>query len=156
MRLRALLASCRQVTTERIATDLGVSRETVRRDVVELEAAGELRRVHGGVVSVGAEPELPLDERAGERHKEKRAIARLASRLPTRGQTLFLGGASTTVSALAQELAGGTGLTIITNSIDVVTKLTAGDAGGTPRHDVLLLGGRPSAGGAATFGETTL
>ena len=46
-RIKALLATFGQVSTERIAQDLGVSRETARRDVLALEAEGRLRRVHG-------------------------------------------------------------------------------------------------------------
>ena len=44
-RIRALLATLERVSTERIMAELGVSRETVRRDLVDLEALGELRRV---------------------------------------------------------------------------------------------------------------
>lgn len=155
-RLRALLANFQQLTTERLAIDLGVSRETVRRDVLELEALGELRRVHGGVVATGPEPEPPINERLKVRLKEKRAIARAAAKLPSPGQTLFLVGGSTTVSALAEELVSLSGLTIITNSFDIALKLTAADGGGLPRHDVIMLGGRPSSGVAATYGETTI
>ena len=50
-RIRALVATLGRVATDRIAADLGVSRETVRRDLVELEARGALRRVHGGVLA---------------------------------------------------------------------------------------------------------
>jgi DeoR/GlpR family transcriptional regulator of sugar metabolism len=155
-RLRALLANFQQITTERIAIDLGVSRETVRRDVLGLEALGELRRVHGGVIATGPNPELPINERANVRLKEKRAIARAAAKLPSPGQTLFLDGGSTTVSALAEELASLSGLTIITNSFDVALKLTVADGAALPRNEVIMLGGRPSSGVAATYGETTV
>ena len=49
-RIRALLSTLQRVSTERIMADLGVSRETVRRDLLDLEALGELRRVHGGAI----------------------------------------------------------------------------------------------------------
>ena len=60
-------------------------RETVRRDLLELEALGELRRVHGGAVPVHSEP--PIAERVHTRVKYKRAIARLAASLTASGQT---------------------------------------------------------------------
>ncbi|MFP3757847.1 DeoR family transcriptional regulator, partial [Cupriavidus sp. SIMBA_020] len=44
-RIRALLSTLQRVSTERIMADLGVSRETVRRDLLDLEALGELRRL---------------------------------------------------------------------------------------------------------------
>jgi DeoR family transcriptional regulator, fructose operon transcriptional repressor len=43
-RIRALLATLGRATTDGIALGLKVSRETVRRDVLALEARGELRQ----------------------------------------------------------------------------------------------------------------
>ncbi len=149
-RIRALLAAVHRVSTDRIAGDLGVSRETVRRDIVELEARGELRRVHGGVVAVGPEPELPIAVRSQVRQKEKRAIAKAAARLVSAGQTLFLDFGST-VSALAEELASLPGLTIVTNSFDVAQTIANQN-----RSRVMLLGGRVGEGLPATFGEGTV
>ncbi|MBP2301772.1 DeoR/GlpR family DNA-binding transcription regulator [Azospirillum picis] len=149
-RIRALLASMQRATTERVASDLGVSRETVRRDFVELEARGELRRVHGGVVAVAPEPEPPIAVRSQVRLKEKRAIAKAAARLVTAGQTLFLDFGST-VSALAEELASLPGLTIVTNSFDVAQTIAQGKRG-----TATLLGGRVDEGIPATFGEGTV
>jgi len=151
-RLRALLANFQRLGTERIAVDLGVSRETVRRDVMALEALGELRRVHGGVVATGPEPEAPIGERVKVRLAEKRAMARAAAKLLQPGQTVFLD-AGSTVSALAAELASLSGLTVITNSFDVAMTLVATDA---RRHEVILLGGRPVADIGATYGEQTV
>lgn len=147
-RIRTLLASYQRVTTERIVAELGVSRETARRDVLELEAAGELRRVHGGVVATGPGAEPPMAERALVRHKEKRAIAKAAARRIPPGATLFID-AGTTVLALAEALVALEGLTIITNAFDVATQLAA-------RHQVLVLGGRPGVEIAATYGERTI
>jgi DeoR/GlpR family transcriptional regulator of sugar metabolism len=149
-RIRALLTALHRVTTDRIAADLGVSRETVRRDVVELEARGELRRVHGGVVAVGPEPEPPIAVRTQVRQKEKRAIAKAAARLVEPGQTLFLDFGST-VSALAEELATLPGLTIVTNAFGVAQTIADGK-----RSEVRLLGGRVDADIPATFGEATV
>eukprot|EP01032_Pedospumella_encystans_P035354 gene35354-39994_t len=50
LRIRSLLATFSRLSVERIMQDLAVSRETVRRDLLELEGLGELRRVHGGAV----------------------------------------------------------------------------------------------------------
>lgn len=77
-RIQALLSTLNRVSTEKIIQHLGVSRETVRRDIVKLEAAGVLRRVHGGIVATTQEPEPPLSIRNTVREKEKQAIARAA------------------------------------------------------------------------------
>ncbi len=51
------------VSAASIADELGVSQVTVRRDIVDLETAGRLTRVHGGAIAKGAPPE-PQSARA--------------------------------------------------------------------------------------------
>jgi len=149
-RIRALLSSLQQVSTDRIVGELGVSRETVRRDLLELEAMGELRRVHGGAVPVHSEP--PIAERVHTRVKYKRAIARAAAGLVSSGQTLFLDAGSTT-SVLADELAKLSGLTIITNSFDVALKV---GAAGNGANQLIMLGGAVGGPVCATAGDITI
>ena len=149
-RIRALLSSLQQVSTDRIVGELGVSRETVRRDLLELEAMGELRRVHGGAVPVHSEP--PIAERVHTRVKYKRAIARAAAGLVSSGQTLFLDAGSTT-SVLADELAKLSGLTIITNSFDVALKV---GAAGNGANQLIMLGGSVGGPVCATAGDITI
>ena len=149
-RIRALLSSLQQVSTDRIVGELGVSRETVRRDLLELEAMGELRRVHGGAVPVHSEP--PIAERVHTRVKYKRAIARAAAGLVTSGQTLFLDAGSTT-SMLADELAKLSGLTLITNSFDVALKV---GAAGNGANELIMLGGSVGGPVCATAGDITI
>ncbi|WP_412180011.1 DeoR family transcriptional regulator, partial [Variovorax paradoxus] len=71
LRIRSLLATFSRLSVERIMQDLAVSRETVRRDLLELEGLGELRRVHGGAVATGAEPEPPLAVRLVARQRDR-------------------------------------------------------------------------------------
>jgi len=151
-RIRALLATVGRATTDRIATDLRVSRETVRRDVLALEARGELRRVHGGVAAI-AEAEPPIAVRARVRLAEKTRIAQAAARLVNPGQILFLDVGST-VSVLARELATLSGLTIVTNSFDVATII--GASPGERSNRVIVLGGELGSTLPATFGSTTV
>lgn len=154
-RIRALLANFHQVTVERIAIDLEVSHETVRRDVVLLEKQGELRRFYGGVKRAEPEPELPLKERSKAHRSEKRSIARAAAKLVLPGQAIFID-AGSTVSLLAEELASLRGLTVITNSFDVALRLSAPDGQGQQRHNVHLLGGTPTVSIAANYGAATV
>lgn len=149
-KIRALLSSLQQVSTDRIVGELGVSRETVRRDLLELEAMGELRRVHGGAVPVHSEP--PITERVHTRVKHKRAIARVALGLLSSGQTIFLDAGSTT-TVFAHELAKLNGLTVITNSFDAA--MAVGASGGNT-NQVIMLGGAVSGPVSATSGEITI
>jgi len=152
-RIRALLATLERVSTERIMAELGVSRETVRRDLVDLEALGELRRVHGGVTRPA--DEAPIAERSHTHVKSKNAIARAATALVSSGQTLFID-AGTTTAILAEELAKLANLTIITNSIDVAQKMRATGEKTDASNEIILLGGSISDRAFATVGGTTI
>ncbi|WP_407065290.1 DeoR family transcriptional regulator, partial [Erwinia amylovora] len=85
-----------QVSTERIIKELGISRDTARRDIIVLQAQGLAKRVHGGLVALDATPEPPLTVRSSVMAKEKRASARTAARLLQPGQSVFLDAGSTT------------------------------------------------------------
>jgi len=154
-RIRALLSTLKRVSTERIMADLGVSRETVRRDLLDLEALGELRRVHGGAIKPA--DEAPISERAQTHVKSKKAIAKAATGVVASGQTLFID-AGTTTAALADELAKLANLTIITNSIDVAMKMRGAPdkRDDSTANEVILLGGSISDRALSTTGETTI
>ena len=152
-RIRALLSTLKRVSTERIMADLGVSRETVRRDLLDLEALGELRRVHGGAIKPAEE--APIAERAQTRVKSKTAIAKAATGLIASGQTLFID-AGTTTAALADELAKLANLTVITNSIDVALKMRGAPEQRAQPNEVILLGGALSERTLSTAGGTTV
>ncbi|SDV47347.1 DeoR/GlpR family DNA-binding transcription regulator [Chitinasiproducens palmae] len=154
-RITALLASLQQVSTERVAQDLGVSRETVRRDVLQLEAQGSLRRVHGGIVALTeSHPEPPLAVRRTARAAEKRAIARAALRLVEPGQTLFIDAGSTT-ALLAEALAVVHGLRVLTNGVELARRLND-QAARRVGIETILLGGRLDDDGIATYGDITV
>jgi hypothetical protein len=145
-RIRALLALEQRISTDRLVKELQVSRETVRRDVAALEAQGQLRRTHGGIVRQSA-TEAP-DCRTGtaqcpfQRGHCPRGIGRLCA-----GQTVFID-AGTTTALLARQLAGLSGLTIITNAFDVALALRQPE--GRSRHQVIMLGGELGERAAAT------
>lgn len=150
-RIQGLLHQFKQMSADDLARDLDVSRETIRRDLLELESAGLLKRVHGGAVLPEPPSEAPFADRLQVRRKEKQAIARAAAREVKPGQVCFIDAGSTT-AILAAELGKIAGLTIITNSIDVANTLNG------LRQDVttLLLGGRLHSDVPGTYGELTL
>ncbi|AXI01502.1 DeoR/GlpR family DNA-binding transcription regulator [Aquirhabdus parva] len=141
-RIQALLKQFQSVTTDRIVNELDISRETARRDIIELEILGAARRVHGGIVAVDSNViEAPLHIRNTLMAKEKRLIARAAIQYLHAGQTIFIDAGSTT-SILAEELRSLSGLTIITNSLQAVLNLTVARESEPLNHEVILLGGR--------------
>ncbi|EFH13404.1 DeoR/GlpR family DNA-binding transcription regulator [Teichococcus cervicalis] len=145
------LRAQRQLSADLLAQELAVSRETVRRDLVELEQAGLLRRVHGGAVLVEAQPEPPLAHRLQQRRAEKEAIARAAAALVRPGQSCFIDAGSTT-ALLAAELRQVPELTVITNSLEVAQALR-----GRPGRELTrLVGGVLTAEMPGLCGEATL
>ena len=104
------------VSADELCRKLGVSDSTIRRDLMELEDEGVLRRVHGGALSLQSRDEaLDFRRRATVQHEEKARIGLAAAALAADGQTVMLGGGST-VAEVARHLAART-LHVITNSV---------------------------------------
>lgn len=154
-RLRALLATFGSVSIDRATDEFGVSRETIRRDLLEMEQDGELKRVRGGAIPQAELCEPPYAERQAVRIREKRQIAACAASLVESGQTLMLDAGSTT-AILSERLSQLSGLTIITNSVDVASRLGTTDSVQDRRNKVVLIGGRFSAQPPATFGASAI
>lgn len=148
-RILAMLAANQQVSANDLAGMLGVSRETVRRDLLDLEAIGKVARVHGGAVLPEARTEDPFQQRMATQIRAKSEIAKKAVGLIQPGQTIMVDAGSTT-AVFARELVKVPGISVVTNSLDVATTLQAGG------RDVVLLGGRIAADVPATVGELTL
>ena len=149
-RIVALLNERQRLTTEAIAAELAVSKETIRRDLIELELSGKLSRVHGGAIPQNVPIEPSYVEREELHRPEKRAIARAAATLIQPGMSCFIDAGSTT-QALAQVLLARSDIQIITNSVGI-----ASDLAGNPGLDVVLLGGRIAQEMPATYGDQTV
>ena len=121
------------VTIGQLVERLGVSEATVRRDLDALQRSGVIRRTHGGAISAPLH-ELPYPVRGARCVEEKRAIARAAASLVNEGDTLFVGGGSTTLHLAAQLLDAN--VTVVTNSLPVATELSRGRRG-----QVIVIGG---------------
>lgn len=152
-RIQSLLDRLDRVTTDHIVEELGVSRETVRRDLLELEARGVLKRVHGGAIRISSEP--PIGQRLATRVKYKQAIARAVAQRVERDMTLFIDAGSTT-TLVARELAKLSRLSVITNSLDAALCFNAQGEGAVRGNRVTLLGGELSPHLAATCGAATV
>lgn len=149
-RIIALLHQRQRLTTDAFAAELGVSKETIRRDLIELEHSGKLSRVHGGAVPCNTAAEASYAERTALFLPEKRAIAAAAAGLIAPGQSCFIDAGSTT-HALAQALQNARDLLIVTNSVDVANSLR-----GRADLQVHLLGGCMASDVPATYGDFTL
>ena len=156
-KIRALLAAHGQISVDRIVEDFGVGRETIRRDLMQMELSGELRRVRGGAVPVARE-DTTFDVRVTVRLQEKRAIAAAALKLITSGQTIFMDAGSTS-QTMAEALAGPTGLTdltIVTNAFDVGARLAERPGELSRGTKVIMLAGDLKVDPMETFGAATV
>ena len=103
---------------------LSVTEETIRRDLEKMEKNGELIRTHGGAVSVDqTTAELSYNRRIKAYTAEKVRIAKEAARHINPFDTVFVD-ASTTAYYLANEIKNVKNLTVITNSMKIISLLS--------------------------------
>lgn len=130
-----VLARDGRVVAKDLAERLGVSEDTVRRDLRELAADGRLIRVHGGAMPVS-----PATQDFAARRRvatdSKRRVAAAAARLIEPGQTVYVDGGTTSL-ALCDQIPASLRATVITHSPTVAVALND-----HPAIEVLLIGGR--------------
>lgn len=125
-RQELILAELRSSATVRIselADRMGVSGETIRRDLEEMGRDGLINRTYGGAIPrpFGFEP--TWNERFGAMSEEREKIADLASGLVRPGEALMIDSGTTTVRFARRLAAIAKDLTIITNSLPVAMAL---------------------------------
>lgn len=129
------LLRAQPTSVEELALALGVSPSTVRRDLGQLAAAGEVARTYGGALLRDFH-EQPFVTSRHQRRTEKAAIAAAAVQLVDAGMhTVFIDAGSTCL-ALAGLLAAGP-RTIVTRGLEAASALV-----GSEHIDLILLGGR--------------
>jgi DeoR/GlpR family transcriptional regulator of sugar metabolism len=118
LHIQELFAKEEFMNLEELCRLLNASKSSVRRDFIELEKQGVLRRVHGGAISLQTRDEkLDFGRLSGSSHEEKTSIGKVAASLVEDHQTVILGGGSTVVE-VAKHL-GGKLIQVVTNSIPV-------------------------------------
>lgn len=138
------------VSVSVLADRLGVSHETVRRDLRPLTENGSVLKTHGAVGLAGRVGEAPFQRRMRENAGAKMAIARHVAGLVRDGETLMLD-TGTTTSFIARALTGHRRLTVITNSTDAARILSAAGAG-----RIFLTGGELRADSGAMLGPIAI
>ena len=119
IRIRALLEEREFVDLETLCRELSASESSVRRDLVRLEQARVIKRVHGGALAVQPRGHLLDYNWQRERQSdEKHRIGLHAASMIADDQTVILDGGST-VASVAEHLANRS-LRVITNSLAIV------------------------------------
>lgn len=130
-----------------LAQRLGVTEQTIRRDLTRLEGEGRVVRSHGGVaLSLPKVAESPFATRLGEAAEQKRRIGVVAAALIKPGDCVILD-AGTTTLAIARALGAPEGLKLITNGLPVASELA-------PRlgRNVIVAGGEVRGSTLSTVG----
>lgn len=142
------------VSVADLSETLGVSRETIRRDLKALAGQGRASLVHGGAAKLHiAEPSLAepsLAAREAANSAGKAAIGAAAARLVENGMVVLIDSGSTTLG-LAAALRNHSNLTVITNSLPIAMLLCR-----APGVKVIVLGGDVHPNDEAAFGVETM
>nr|WP_275955873.1 DeoR/GlpR family DNA-binding transcription regulator [Oceanobacillus polygoni] len=105
-----------------LAQTLGVTPETIRRDLAELEMNERLTRIHGGAVPfIQTHREMTFEKKMSLHIEEKKRIAKRAAELIQHGDTIAVDVGTTTVH-LADMLDDVQGLTVVTNSLSAASR----------------------------------
>jgi DeoR family fructose operon transcriptional repressor len=116
IKIHHLIRTQEFIDAQTLASKLDVSESSLRRDLMELERQGLVRRVRGGAVSLQVQAESRGIRVAATRSREEtQRIGRAAAALLEDGQTVIMDGGST-VGEVARQLLGHS-LQLITNSI---------------------------------------
>ncbi|MHA3976798.1 DeoR/GlpR family DNA-binding transcription regulator [Halovulum sp. GXIMD14794] len=148
-----ILAMVRQqgrVMAEDMARALNTSVQTIRKDLRELEAAGQLTRFHGGAVPRAGREYIDYDVRLSIAAEVKREIGEKAVGLLPRGATVFVN-AGTTTEAAARALRPGMGLTVIADNVRIANITRQ-----IPGITTMIAGGEVRAADGAVVGATAV
>ncbi|GAA5504794.1 glucitol operon repressor [Novipirellula caenicola] len=134
-RLRELIQTRGFAALGELAETLNVSESTIRRDLEELEKAGDARRTHGGVFWTGKTATIRVfGNRRDTMWPAKSAIGVVAAELVDDHDTILLDGGSTTYE-LARHLVKRP-LQVVTNSLPVAHLLSSSES-----IDLIMIGG---------------
>lgn len=144
-----LLREHGRVASAPLALQMGVSEDSIRRDLRDLASQGLCRKVYGGALP--ATPVFPpLADRHAQQRGQKQALARTAATQVRPGELLLLDAGSTN-SAIAACLPEQQGVRVITNAPDIALLLMARSG-----IEVSLIGGRLDPRLGATVGAQAL
>ena len=134
--LLAVVQSQRSATVELLADRLGVTLQTVRRDVQRLADEGLLTRFHGGVRVPSSTVENIAHQQRESLNAEGKARIAHAIAIAVPNDCSLILNIGTTTEAIARALLRHTGLRVITNNLNVASILSA-----NPKSEVIVVGG---------------
>ena len=144
-----LLKDKDSVTIQEIVNECNVSEITIRRDLSELEGKGLLIRTHGGAIrNTAAENLFTFNNRMNLNKGKKEYICKIASKFINDNDIVFIDCGST-MSFLSKYISKKESLTVITNSLPIVSELINFD-----NIKLIIIGGEVLNERKATYGRS--
>ena len=135
------------IEVDGLARAFGVTTQTIRQDLRNLDTQGFLKRTHGGARKLDTVTTRDYAARREQSSAEKQRIGLAAAALiPDRCAVMLNIG--TTTEQVAQALRHHSELMVISNNINIITQLS-----GTTDKDLVLVGGHVRQSDGAVVGE---
>ena len=129
-----MLSQRQSVSADELATEFGVSKITIRRDLDALAAHKLLERTRGGAISIsGLRMEEFFEEKDHSAKREKSLIGRYIASLISENETVFANAGSTTLEVI-HHLRGKKARIVTNNAACLALDLD-------PQQELILLGG---------------
>lgn len=138
------------VSVEALSEEFGISVQTIRADLRDLDRDKKLIRFHGGARAIDGRVNLEYEARREIAARQKIAIGQRAAALIPNNSSLFVN-IGTTTEAVCDALIDHKGLLVITNNINVANKLRL-----YKDIDVVIAGGAVRITDGGIVGEATV
>lgn len=136
------LAVNRQVLVRDLAREFSVTEDCIRKDLTALEKQGQLKRIHGGAVSIRSNFHImKARDRVVENIEEKSEMAAKALDLIKPGMLVFLGVSSTNLQLARLILEQNLDVSVVTNMIPILEQFASDE-----NRNVLFIGGQLNTG----------
>ncbi len=139
-----------RVEVEALAESLGVTPQTIRRDLNTLTDEGHLTRVHGGAILQSGVANTAYEARKSMAAAAKAAIGQLCADAIPDDASLFIN-IGTTTESVARALCTRRDLLVITNNLNVANIMAT-----NPHCGVMVTGGMLRRSDGGLVGEQTL
>lgn len=139
-KIQEMLIKENSLSINHLCDTFGVSKNTIRRDIVELQKRGIIKKVYGGIML----KEKPLDApepfnlRETKNYQLKQKVAHIATNFVNDNDVIFIDSGTTTMHMLPY-LAPKHNLTIITTSLHVINATISQAA--TKEFNLIATGG---------------
>lgn len=154
--IEAYIFEHKTVTIDCLCEKFHVSKNTIRRDLDEITAKGDIKKIYGGVTVASKKELLSFDERNIKNLEAKQKIAMLAAETVEDGDIIFIDSGTTTIH-MVESIKSKKNITILTNNLEVILRaipypeINIISLSGTLDRKTLSFSGTSSAGVLQTY-----